>query len=168
MGAFGLDHTGVDGVDANLLWPKFLRKHGGNGINRPLGCGVDRTGGDVELRKGGPDVDDASAVVAEELDSLAGNEKSAEDVGVEKTATKLDVNLFNRRELADPGVVYEYIELAEFLLCLVEEAIYISFFGYVSLNCHGFASRAGDLGDDLVRAFLAGGIVDDDGGALLR
>jgi hypothetical protein len=67
-----------------------------NGINSPLGCGVDRTGRDVELGEGGPDVDDASAVVAEELYGLAGNEKGTEDVGVEKTAIKLDVYLFNR------------------------------------------------------------------------
>ena len=43
-----------------------------------------------------------------------------------------------------------------------------SFFGDVRLDCYGFAAAGGNLGDDLFRASLAGGVINDHGGAFRR
>src|SRR5271168_1865267 len=70
-----------------------------------------------------------------------------------------------RAERVDSGVVHQNVYVAVSLLCFGEEAGDIGLLGDVALYGDGFAAFAGDVGDDFVRACLAGGIVDDYGGA---
>ena len=42
LDALGLDHAGIQGVDADLARRQLLRQHAGDGIDRALGGGVDR------------------------------------------------------------------------------------------------------------------------------
>ena len=69
------------------------------------------------------------------------------------------------RELIDAGVVDEDVEPAEGLFGFGEETVDVGLFGDVALDGDGFAALGGDFGDDFVRAGLAGGVIDDDGGA---
>ena len=55
---------------------------------------------------------------------------------------------------------------AERLLRLGEQPLDVGRLGDVALHGDGLAALAGDLGDDAVRAFLAGGVVHDDRRAL--
>ena len=73
-----------------------------------------------------------------------------------------------RRELVDAGVVDEDVEPAERLLRLGEQALDVGLLRHVGLDGDGLAALAGDLGDDAVGPFLAGGVVDDDGRPLGR
>ena len=80
--AFGLDHAGVDGVDADLLRAEFFREDAGDGVDRALGSGVDRAVRRRQAADDGADVDDACAL-AEMLDRSLRGEQETEDVDVE-------------------------------------------------------------------------------------
>jgi len=49
-----------------------------------------------------------------------------------------------------------------------EEAVDVRLLGHIGLHGDGLAAFSGDFSDDLVRTFLAGGIVHDDGSACVR
>ena len=53
------------------------------------------------------------------------------------------------------------------LLGFGEDAVHVGFLGNVALDSYSLAAGFGDLGDNLVCAFFAGGVVDDDGGSFL-
>src|SRR5208282_1171268 len=66
-----------------------------------------------------------------------------------------------RGKIVNAGVVDEDIEATVGLLGFGEETIDVGLFGDIALDGEGFAAFAGDVGDDFIRARLAGGIVDD-------
>ena len=68
-------------------------------------------------------------------------------------------------KLIDAGVVDEDVDLAEGLFGFGEEALCVRCLGDIALYGNGFAALGGDVRNDLVRACLAGCIVDDDLGA---
>jgi len=69
--------------------------------------------------------------------------------------------LFERPELIDARVVHENVEASKGLLRLREQAGDVRRPGNVGLNGDSPATGAGDVGDDLVRAGFAGGVIDD-------
>src|SRR5213078_5360447 len=68
-----------------------------------------------------------------------------------------------RLKVVNPGVIDENIDTAEGGYGFGEKAIDIGFLRDVRLHGDGFAACAGDVSDDAIRAFFAGGIIDDDG-----
>ena len=83
--AFGFDHAGIDGVDADLLraqvpWPATRVI----GVDGALGGAVDRRrSASAERADHGTDVDDAAAVGVEVLDGFLRGQQQAEHVEVE-------------------------------------------------------------------------------------
>jgi len=74
---------------------------------------------------------------------------------------------FERRELVDAGIVHQNVQLARRLFWFLrEEADDVGCLRDVGLHGDGFAALGGDLLHDAIGAFLAGGVIDDDGGAL--
>ena len=59
--ALGLNHTGIDGVDADLLRSELAGEHTGDGVQRALGAGVNRGIRRRQAANAGADVDDAAA-----------------------------------------------------------------------------------------------------------
>ena len=78
------------------------------------------------------------------------------------------VMLFERREFIDARVVHEDVQPAERLLRFREQTVDVRLSWRRRLHGDGFAARAGDFGDDLVRARFAGGVIDDDRRAFRR
>jgi hypothetical protein len=76
-------------------------------------------------------------------------------------------DLLELPELVDAGVVDQDVETAERLLGLGEQAVDLLRLRHVGLDGDGSAALARDVGDDAIAALLAGGVVDDDGGARL-
>src|SRR5215467_2129219 len=80
--AFGHDHAGIQRVNPNLPRPELARKHAGDGVNRALCAGVDRS-----VRRGGSAGDrtyiDYAAAFAEMLDRRLCGEQKAEHIDVE-------------------------------------------------------------------------------------
>ena len=74
-------------------------------------------------------------------------------------------DLFERGEFIDARVVHEDVQQTERLLRFLEQAVDVRFLRDIGLNRDGPAALGGDLGDDLVRAGPAGGVIDDDGGS---
>jgi hypothetical protein len=72
----------------------------------------------------------------------------------------------DRQELVDAGVVDEDVEVAELLDSCVDDALSPGGLRDIATDGDGFATRGGDGRNHLIRTSLAGGIVDDDGGAL--
>ena len=67
VGAFSLDHAGIDRVDPDLLGAELSGEHASDGVNRALGAGVNRAVRRSDATGNGADVDDAGAF-AEVLD----------------------------------------------------------------------------------------------------
>ena len=97
------------------------------------------------------------------LERLLRGEDQAEDVEVELLVEVLGRHLLERGELVDARVVDQDVEPAERLLRLGEQAEDVGGIGHVRLHGDRLAPLGGDLGHDAVRAFLAGGVVDDHG-----
>jgi hypothetical protein len=74
VGAFSLDHAGIDGVDPDLLRPELSGEHAGDGVNRALGAGVNRAVRRCDATGNGADIDDAGAF-AEVLDGCLRGER---------------------------------------------------------------------------------------------
>src|SRR4029077_18088848 len=68
-------------------------------------------------------------------------------------------------ELVNAGVVHEDVEVAEVLDGCVHEALSLGGLRDIATDGDGFATGGGDGGDHSIRTSLAGGVVDDDGGA---
>jgi hypothetical protein len=77
-------------------------------------------------------------------------------------------DVFNRKKLIDAGIVHEDIEMPVGFFSFGEEAGNVGFLGDIRLDGDSLAALGGDLVDDLVRAGLAGGVVDDNRSALGR
>src|SRR6516164_412945 len=77
-------------------------------------------------------------------------------------------DILERGELVDAGVVDQNVQPAEDRLRLREETPDLRRSRYVCLDGDGPSALACDLGDHTVGAVLAGGIVDDNRGALSR
>ena len=138
--AFGLDHTGVDGVDADLFWSEFAGEGDGDGVYGSLGGAVDGCGGDGHLADDRADVDDGSAVGADELDGFLGGEEEAEDVEVELLVEVLGCDGSDGLEVVDAGVVDEDVDLAVGLFGLGEELLDVFELGDVALDGDGLAA----------------------------
>ena len=143
---------------------ELLGEHAGDGIDRALGAGVDRAVRRRHAADDGADVDDAGAF-AEVLDRGLRGEQEAEDVDVEHLVEVFFGDGLDGRELVDAGVVDEDVEAAEVLDGGVDDALGLGGLGDVAADGDGLAAGGGDGGDDGVGAGLAGGVVDDDGGA---
>ena len=67
-----------------------------------------------------------------------------------------------------PALLTSTSSVAERLLGFGEQACDVRFLGDVALHGNGLAARAGDFGDDLVRASFTGSVIDDDRRAFRR
>src|SRR3954468_7283110 len=123
MKTFCLHHSSVQGVDADLARPKFLRQRLSHGIHRGLGRAVDRTGRRRRAARQGTDVNDAAASGTELLDGFLRREDETEDIDVELSVEVLFGDVFERDKFVNAGVVDENIQRAERLLRLREQAI---------------------------------------------
>ena len=81
VGAFSLDHAGIDRVDPDLLGAELSGEHASDGVNRALGAGVNRAVRRCDATGNGADVDDAGAF-AEVLDGCLHGEKKTEHINV--------------------------------------------------------------------------------------
>src|SRR5436190_9624334 len=81
--AFGLDHAGINRVDANFAGSQFFRERARQRIDRPFGAAVNSSLGNAHLRDYGTDVDNASAGGTEQLRGGLRREQQAENVEVE-------------------------------------------------------------------------------------
>src|SRR5260221_1088443 len=151
--AFGLDHAGGDGVDADLLRAKFVGEDASDGVDRALGSGVDRAVGRRQAADGGADVDDAGAF-AQVLDGSLRGEQETEDVDVEDLVVVIFCEGFDGQELVDAGVVDQDVEVAEVLDGCVDEALSLSGLGHVAMDGDGFATGGRDGGDHSIGASL--------------
>jgi len=81
--AFRLDHAGVDGIDADFTGAQLLGEGSGDDIDSTLGGGVDRCIGRSQRADGRADIDDASTVIAEELERFLCGKEQTENIEVE-------------------------------------------------------------------------------------
>ena len=102
------------------------------------------------------------------LDRFLRGENQAENIQIKLLVEMFVGDVFQRAEFVDARVVHENVELAERLLRFGEQAVNVHLLGNVALHGNGLAARAGDFGDDLVRAGLAGSVIDDDRRAFRR
>jgi hypothetical protein len=167
LGAFGFDEAGVDGVDADFAGAEFLGQDGGDHVERAFGGRIDGGAGGLESDDGRADVDDAAAL-AEVLDRGLGGEQKAEHVDVELAVKVFLGDRFDGSEFVDAGVVDEDIEAPVVLDGGVDDALGVGGLGDIALDGDGFATGFVNGGDDGFRAFLAGGVVDDDGPSAAR
>ena len=81
-------------------------------------------------------------------------------------------HVLDRPELVDSRVVHQHIELAVRLFRLGEEPLDVGLLADVGLHGDGFAALGPDVGDHLVRALFAAGVIDHYlralGGEMLR
>ena len=146
-------------------WARRAVQFSGNGVNRALRPGVHRTVWRRQAADHRADVDDAGAFTEVFHGSLRG-EQETEDVHVEDLVVVLFGEGIDGEELLDAGVVDEDVEVAEVLDGCVDEALSLSGLRDIATDGDGFATGGCDGGDHIVRTSLAGGVVDDDGGAL--
>ena len=122
VGAFGLDHAGIDGVDPDLLRAELAGEHAGDGVDRALGAGVNRAVRRRDAAGDGADVDDAAAF-AEVLDGGLRGEQKTEHVDVEMPVELLFGDGLDGSELVHAGVVDEDVEAAVVLDGCVDDAL---------------------------------------------
>jgi hypothetical protein len=101
------------------------------------------------------------------LDRLLRGEDQAQHVEVELPVEVLGRHFFERREFVNAGVVDQYIEPAECLFRLGEQALDVGGPGHIGLHGDRPAAFACDLGNDAVSSLLAGGVVDHHGRPLV-
>jgi len=159
--AFGFDHAGVDGVDANLTRAKFLGKRDGYGVDRAFGGAINRCGADAAGRDGA-DVDNASASGIEVFESGLGGEQEAEDVEVELLVEVLGRDGLDGAELVDAGIVDENAYGAKLGDNGLNEGADGIGIGDVGLDGDGLSAGGLDFSDELFGSGLAAGVVDGD------
>ena len=150
--ALGLDHARVEAVDADPARAELLGEGDGDGVDGALGGGIDGGHRASHGRDNGADVDDRTALGADELGGTLGGEEEAEDVEVELAVELFRGDTLDGAEGVDAGVVDQDVEFAVLLLDLGEGAGDVFGFGEVALQRRGFAAGGDDLGDDLVGA----------------
>jgi hypothetical protein len=106
VGAFSLDHAGIDGVNPDLLRAELAGEHAGDGVNRALGAGVNHAVRRCDATGNGADVDDAGAF-AEVLDSCLRGEQKTEHVNVKCLVELFFGDGLDGSELVYAGVVNE-------------------------------------------------------------
>src|SRR5262249_25041025 len=134
MSPLGFNTTRIARVDADFLRTQLFRQHSGSSIDRPLRRGINNAG----RRSHGPHhptyVYNPSCVVAKALARLTCSENYRQHVGVEMAVKFIFGDRFQWRKLVNTGVVDQYVERAECILGLFEEALRVSGFGDVALN----------------------------------
>jgi hypothetical protein len=100
------------------------------------------------------------------FDRFLRRENQAENIQIELPVEMLLGDLFEREEFINARVVDKNVELAKGLLRFGKQAFDVRFLGDVRLHRNRLAALRGDFADDLVRAGLAGSVVDDDGRAV--
>src|SRR4051812_15917780 len=113
MKAFRFDHAGVQRIDADPAWPEFFRERTADGIDRCFRGGVDGPAGRGAHCGDGTDVDDASAVRAEDFRCFLRDEEKAEDVKIELPMEVFLSNFGQRLKVINPGIIDENIDAAE-------------------------------------------------------
>ena len=109
--AFGLDHAGIQRVDADLLWAELAGEHAGDGVDRALGARVNRAVRKCDATGNGTDIDDAAAF-AEVLDGCLRREQKTEHVDVKHLVELVFGDGLDGAELVYAGVVNEDVEAA--------------------------------------------------------
>src|ERR1700693_1864977 len=112
--AFGVDHAGIDGVDADLLRAKLIGEDTGDGVDRALRSGVHRAVWRRPAADYRADVDDAGAFAEVFHGSLRG-EQETEYVDVEDLVVVRFGEGLDRQELVYAGVVDKDVEVAALL-----------------------------------------------------
>src|SRR5580704_7398374 len=112
--AFSFDEARIQCIDPDLFGAELLGKRTSDGVDRSLGCAIDRsvceTGRDDRAN-----VDNASARGIEALDCGLRREEQAKDVQVELFVEVLRSDLLERAELINAGVVDQNVDGAELL-----------------------------------------------------
>src|SRR4029434_5653408 len=91
-----------------------------------------------------------------------GDEERAKEIQIELFVEELLGHVFQWRKLVDARVVHEYVETAKGFLRLGDKRCDVALLGNIPLHRYGPASGAGDFRNDLIRASLAGCVIDHD------
>src|SRR5271170_1463050 len=129
MRALGLNHSRIDRVHANLLWPKLLRENARNRIHRALGRRVDAGVRRSQRRDHRPDIDDASALRPEVLQCFLGRKQQPKHIQIEDFLILLGRNLLERSKRINPSVVHQRIQTSKVLLHLGKDLANIFLLG---------------------------------------
>ena len=159
---------GAIDVDADFASGELAGERLCYGVDRALGGGIDDGVGNGIDARYRAEIDDAATRRAEIGQRFAGREDRAEDVGVELPPEILFGHLLQSGESEDAGIVDEDVEPAEGVLRRLEQALHVRALRDVGLDRDRLAAVLQDRRDDLVRAALARGVVDDDRGAFRR
>src|SRR5215469_12125757 len=163
MSPLGFHATRIDRVDADFLRAQLFRQDSRYCIDGAFGRGINNGVRRSRGRRHRAYVDNASSVVPKVLDRLARSENYPQHVGVEMAVKFIFGDRFQWRKLVNTGVVDQYVERAECLLGLFEEALHVSGFGDVALNRDRLAAVLFDLVDDALRVGFAGPIIHNHG-----
>lgn len=98
------------------------------------------------------------------LQRLLRGEQKSQDVKTKLSVEMILRDIFERKEFEDARIINEHIHGPERFLRFREKLVDVSLFGDVRLYCDSLAACTGYICDDLVGAFLAGSIVNDDCG----
>jgi hypothetical protein len=160
VGAFSLDHAGIDGVDPDLLRAQLAGEHAGDGVNRALGAGVNHAVRRCDATGYGADVNDAGAF-AEVLDGCLRGKQKTEHVNVKCLVELVFGDGLDGGELVHAGVVNQDVEPAVVFDGGVDDTVRLSSFGDVASHGNGFATRLGDSGDNVICSCFALCVVYD-------
>jgi hypothetical protein len=149
--AFGLNHTGIDCVDADLLWSQFPSQHSGDGIESSLGAGIDGGVGRCETADAGADVND-TAPFAQVFGRCLGSENRAQNIDVEHLVEAVFGDRLERRKLVNPGIVDQDIEASVLLDGGIDDALGVGGFGNVASHGNCLAPGCRNSGDHCFRA----------------
>jgi hypothetical protein len=67
-------------------------------------------------------------------------------------------DVFQRHEFVDTGIVHQHVDRAEGFFGFVKQPLHVGGLGDVALDGNGLTAVRFDVGDNTVRALLAGGI----------
>lgn len=161
----GLDATGGNSVDGDLLVAKVDGHAAHESLNGTLGRRVDGVLGDGLGLTGDRSHEDQATADREVLVRLAGDEELATGVDVEDAVKLLGRDILDVAERHDARVGADDVELAESLDGLLKETDNLVDVRHVGLDGDGVGAVLLDLLDDLVGGRVAVGVVDNDLGA---
>src|SRR5258708_9142554 len=114
------------------------------------------------------DVNHAAAIGTEVLSGLLSRQNKSQDIRVEHAVKLLLGNLLEGGKLIYARIVHQHIQTSKGFLGLGKDALHVFGFCYISLHRDGLATLGFNFRDNPLRAFFAGGVIDDYGGTFCR
>ena len=163
----GLDTTGGDGVDGNLLLAAVDGEGAGEALDGSLGAGVESMVVDTSHGSSDGRGENDAAATATVLEALLGNEELATAVEVENTIEELLSDVEFGRPHLSARVGDDELNVSVVGHDTVEEVGHLSGLADVGLESGGVRAEGPELGDGVLGGLGAGAVVDDDVAAAL-